>query len=292
MQLEISGLSPGGNETIIAHERVFDCVRVPISRYFIEEQSAGYVEQVGFLAADDFSPGKPVDLEMMGQELCIGGVRSAAALLFFLKNNPDPITVRCAGNDVVCENRTLKRDDVRRCMTKAILDIDPEIEQLHGATLVRLKGIVHLLVEVDQKQDLGDKTLDDHFRLMDEHAAYIEQDPAVGSIFYQKRGCAGGDGQPCKTYEINPFVRVNDTETDLHENGCGTGSVALIANVAAGAGKPESFSVLQPSEFTYSLDTIPDSDGSMTVSLDGEVTSPIYRQKWVVPAEKLKSEPA
>ena len=79
MIVDFTKLSPGGNDTIIVQSPVPAAKRATLARTLMSNQYVGG-EQVGYLTP---APASGIDarLDMMGGELCVNGLRSAATVV-------------------------------------------------------------------------------------------------------------------------------------------------------------------------------------------------------------------
>lgn len=236
MIINFTKLSPGGNDTIIVQSAVPAAERAEIARTLMSSPYVGG-EQVGYLT---LAPSSGIDarLDMMGGELCVNALRSAATVL---ASDSKKTSVRLAssGTDEVFEFVSVPEKGAY--YTSITLNLNPRIKLLaEGTLLVHLDGISHLLCEFAPEATV--EPLNVFAELRERYNSELAMLPAFGIIPFQRRK----DG-----YEIFPVVYVRETDTVIPETGCGSGSVALALSMTDGNG---SCSVFQPSGYPYKVE--------------------------------------
>lgn len=195
------------------------------------------VDQVGFL---DITKNK---LEMSGGEFCVNAARSAAVVLFEIKNinkfefimsgfkNKIQANVEKNSNktyEVTCKfpNLKIKSKNVSVMNKKAVL--------------VDLGGIVHIIIDSDFPKN-NYKTI--HQKIMRELNIYSRK--AVGVCWINSIN---------KKTIINPVVWVRDVDSLFYEKSCGSASIATAKvvnkkNITQATG--QAINVFFESKYTY-----------------------------------------
>jgi diaminopimelate epimerase len=252
MIIDFTKLSPGGNDTIIVQSAVPTTERAGIVRTLMSSPYVGG-EQVGYLTLAPVS-GIDARLDMMGGELCVNGLRSAATVVASQAAKTN-LRLTSSGTDEVFEFVSIPKKGA--WYTSITLNLAPRIKQLAERILiVHLDGISHLLCEFAPEAKIEPMNIFADLRQKyDKELATL---PAFGIIPFQRRK----DG-----YEIFPVVYVRETDTIIPETGCGSGSVALALSMTDGDG---SCSVFQPSGCPYQVDVTHET-GRTTVTLGSDV---------------------
>lgn len=236
MIIDFTKLSPGGNDTIIVQSPVPAAERAGIARTLMSSPYVGG-EQVGYLTLAPVS-GIDARLDMMGGELCVNGLRSAATVVASQTAKTN-LRLASSGTDEVFEFVSVPQKGAY--YTSITLNLNPRIKLLtEGTLLVHLDGISHLLCEFAPEATV--ESLNVFAELRQRYDSELAMLPAFGIIPFQRRK----DG-----YEIFPVVYVRETDTVIPETGCGSGSVALALSMTEGNG---SCSVFQPSGCPYQVD--------------------------------------
>lgn len=255
MIIDFTKLSPGGNDTIIVRSAVVAAKRAGIARTLMSSPYVGG-EQVGYLT---LAPASGIDarLDMMGGELCVNALRSAAALIttergyrgmvrLLSSGSPDPLLcyVHSTGSSAYV------RLDMPCALTIERLDED--------TALVDFGGIMHFVCTSGGNflSDSGKIFAD----LRQRYAQRIETSPACGLIVVSET-------QGRKS--IQPLVYVRATETVIPETACGSGSIAA-AVIERMQGGSRYLSLLQPSGTTFDLD-VEQAESSWVVKIGSPV---------------------
>lgn len=290
-----SKVIPGGNPTIIVHAP--DGAQQPFSRplgavaaSLMDPLHIG-AEQVGVL----YAGGVP-HLEMMGGEFCVNATRAAAVLLAMDgvlaeeggalrgeirvsgSKNPVPVVVcrnaheaeaaaQCAvGAAGGREAQALQRIDLLAPYCAALMACDGQSLQVTrpepGATLVRMPGMSHLLLDAAihsfpgaQKPGWQEAAFAWRTKL-----GLLEED-ASGVVWYESAPEPGGicakneSPDTPRVMSIHPAVYVRASQSEHLETACGSATLALAAMLRGKDGKLPRLSVMQPGG--QSLDVIP-----------------------------------
>jgi histidine racemase len=206
----------------------------------------GAVEQVGYLQTS-LVDGVDGNLEMMGGELCVNALRSAAAWIAAEREGPGTVRLLCSGatEPFVCQVRPIDS-----CQSYVSLSSrwNIALERLKKNTfLVSLGGISHFvwLNSGTSRQQLQQRFAEFRSR----YAKRLAGIPAYGIISVSRRN---------ECLSIDPLVYVVVTDTLVPETACGSGSIAaaLVECVMSGS---RYTSVLQPSGTTFDLEMRPSS---------------------------------
>ncbi len=300
-------LYPGGNPTVLLPEgQHLPAASGPeqrIQRAAIANalMKTGHLaaEQVGFV---DFA-GSPPHLEMMGGEFCVNACRSAAlvfalsGLLPIKRQAPDGTPLAWAGNiSASGSERPLAvkvaaqfdadptpgtPPDLKN-YTAAVAVPLPEtaagatpfpLETIApGATLVRVPGIAHLLL------DMAEHPLPQEWQAAAvswRQRCGLDNEEAVGVVWHNREGSG-------ETRCIHPAVWVRDTDSLVMETACGSGSLALALMALRDEGTT-ALSVLQSSGETLQVHVTKDAawiDGLVRVMAQGMayITNDILHQ--------------
>ena len=236
MIVDFTKLSPGGNDTIIVQSPVPAAKRATLARTLMSNQYVGG-EQVGYLTP---APASGIDarLDMMGGELCVNGLRSAATVVASQTAKTN-LRLSSSGTDEIFKFVSVPQKGAY--YTSITLNLNPQIKELEENTvLVHLDGISHLLCEFGQQTPIDPtKVFAELRRRYDSELAALS---AFGIIpFHVYRN----------GYRIYPVVCVRETNTVIPETGCGSGSVALTLSMTNGNC---SCSIFQPSGYLYQVD--------------------------------------
>lgn len=290
-----SKVIPGGNPTIIIHasgdaQQAFSSPLGLVAARLMDPMHIG-AEQVGVLCVG----GEPY-LEMMGGEFCVNATRAAAVLLALDgllaekdgalrgeirvsgSTSPVPVVVcrnaqeveaaeqGAGGKAVGQEPQGLQQSDLLAPYSAALMACDGQSLQVsreeRGATLVRMPGMSHLLLDAAihpfpgvekpgwQKAAFAWRT----------KLGLLEED-ASGVVWYE--GGAEPGGAPARgesadaprVMSIHPAVYVRASQSEHLETACGSATLALAAMLRDKDGKLPRLSVMQPGG--QSLDVIP-----------------------------------
>jgi len=236
MTINFTKLSPGGNDTIIVQSPVPADERATLARTLMSSPYVGG-EQVGYLTLAPIS-GIDARLDMMGGELCVNGLRSAATVVASQTAKTN-LRLASSGTDEIFEFSSVPQKGAY--YTSITLNLNPRSKPLgEGTLLVHLDGISHLLCEFAPEATV--EPLNVFTELRERYDSELALLPAFGIIPFQRRK----DG-----YEIFPVVYVRETDTVIPETGCGSGSVALALSMTDGDGL---CSVFQPSGCPYKVE--------------------------------------
>lgn len=217
-------LSPGGNTTLLLLDENFSPQeRTAIAAEVLDPLHL-HAEQVGFV---DLTIPR---LEMAGGEFCLNATRALGALLGLtawearpalerlaalrwrgtarVSGMPAPALLEVSG-DAAC---------IPEVDTAVFLDLPSSVPcetVAPGATLVRLPGIVHLLLDRTQHPFPDDwRAASAQWRRRFD----LEKEPAAGCVWWH----AAGD-----VLHADPVVRVNEPYSLCRETSCGSGALAL-----------------------------------------------------------------
>lgn len=214
-------------------------------------------EHVGFLSFPDNSASDG-RLDMMGGELCINALRSAATLLG-IERNKQIIRLESSGTDEIFDCRVVGSGKKRN--SSIAFSLCPLITYLEsGVSIVRLDGIAHILIEYPKDVDIENPE-SIFVTISEKFAQELTLFPAFGIIPFQP----WEDG-----YRIFPVVYVRSTNSLVLETGCGSGSVALAMSILDRSRSSGRIIVYQPSGSSYCLDVLMKAAGAR-VSLESEV---------------------
>lgn len=225
MKLTFQVADPAGNTTIL--------VKTPVPRE--EHQSVAakllsiselHAEQVGFVAPPEYDG--VIRLNMMGGEFCGNAMRSVglfyASAQGFRRARKFPVEI--SGYD---KSLTVQVNPLTHQVTAEM----PLPEQIvkhdlfrEPARVVVLPGIVHGITQT--QQEISQEQVKGTLRALAEEFHV----PAAGVMFWQFR-----------EKSMRPAVYVRDTDSLYFENSCASGSTAVAAWNAIGAGKDGSFSL-------------------------------------------------
>ena len=193
--------NPGGNKTLLIDNCSNDIRRdryADIANKFMIFDPT--LEQVGFM---EVGACHPFRLEMMGGELCVNALSCAGYWAFNMTGLRSHI-IESAGADYKTE--LCDHDNV--CL---YFDKVPSYIALDEALfLVEMDGIVHFV----QEGDLSPNEMRAVFcRIRQAYQSIIERFPAAAFIMV--------DGDI-----LTPLVWVRDTDTEIFEHACGSGTIA------------------------------------------------------------------
>lgn len=200
--------NPCGNITGFVVAPVYPGYRKAYTDCIIEQIDKD-VEQVGFISPA--YEGAPLRMDMMGGEFCANATRAYGLYSagFYDTDGLVDIEVYVSGH----QGTTDVIADVKNQKAYVALDAPIGRENLtidgKDCTLIKLHGISHLVVEVEEDRDFVDKALE---VLKKDH-----KDEAYGVLFFNK-----------DKLEMIPYVYVEGSETLFREGSCGSGTVAVV----------------------------------------------------------------
>lgn len=200
--------NPCGNITGFVVAPVYPGYRKAYTDCIIEQIDKD-VEQVGFISPA--YEGAPLRMDMMGGEFCANATRAYGLYSagFYDTDGLVDIEVYVSGH----QGTTDVIADVKNQKAYVALDAPIGRENLtidgKDCTLIKLHGISHLVVEVEEGRDFVDKALE---VLKKDH-----KDEAYGVLFFNK-----------DKLEMIPYVYVEGSETLFREGSCGSGTVAVV----------------------------------------------------------------
>ncbi|MCK9324787.1 MAG: hypothetical protein M0P69_04760 [Bacteroidales bacterium] len=256
MDLKVAKVLPGGNPTIIVETAVAPTERANVATVLM---SNNYLcaEQVGFLVPPHNPQKADMRLEMMGDELCINALRSAAALLYSRNQSKPLIRLESSGFNGVLECFNEMRDET--LVTDIRLKIPLVIDQNDDSVTVTLDGITHLVRKVEQLP--SDSEAKDEFRSFMQANAQLDSIPACGFMPYVETE---------DHITLKPLVYVRDTESMIFETGCGSGSIAVA--LAKFNGETQCTQILQPSGELYVVNVNQTEHHAVAVHLSSHVS--------------------
>lgn len=268
MKLHFIKCNPTENMTILVMDPVPVELKAEIATRLLAQNHL-HAEQVGFVEKPhDPNNGSVVRLQMMGGEFCANATRSLAAVLAFKgfpaqKAEEEGVLYRLqvSGVEHPVDCRVLKLSGKENTyVSEARLPLPVKWETMilmHGAKsvtgeLVVFPGISHLIVnknEIDNPEEF--------FRLVKKQLS-DQQDDAIGVMFYDSS----------RSY-MEPLVWVRGTDTRYWERGCGSGTAAVGAVLAAQKQGNVRKQIFQPGG---ALEITAEWQGAVTaLSLSGEV---------------------
>ncbi|MDK7355720.1 hypothetical protein QP518_08155 [Peptoniphilus harei] len=200
--------NPCGNITGFVVAPVYPGYRKAYTDCIIEQIDKD-VEQVGFISPA--YEGAPLRMDMMGGEFCANATRAYGLYSagFYDTDGLVDIEVYVSGH----QGTTDVIADVKNQKAYVALDAPIGRENLTIAgkdcTLIKLHGISHLVVEVEEDRDFVDKAL--------EVLKKDYKDEAYGVLFFNK-----------EMLEMIPYVYVEGSDTLFREGSCGSGTVAVV----------------------------------------------------------------
>lgn len=263
--LPFSKWSPGGNTTLLFPAAGIS--EVSASRLASAALSSAFLcgEQAGFLDMERRH------LHMAGGEFCVNASRAAAILLSL-----GPNTKHLDGSSAVRVTLTVSgwetpvscvvRGAAPHWRVEAVLRLPPVVPEAlsAGICLVRLPGISHLLLERDAPLAA------DHAEAgMLRHRYGLDAEPAAGVIWWRRQG---------EYLEMLPLVRVRDAGTEVVENACGSGALALALHLARSGRRHCSVSQPGGSALEVRLFT---REGASMAGVDGPVDMVARGQVWL-----------
>jgi histidine racemase len=243
MKLKFFKCNPTENMTVLVMDPVADGL-IPEVAARLMSASHLHAEQVGFVS-EPASSEKGIDmkLQMMGGEFCANAARSLAAIMAFKDLNGSKsemggtvYQLKLSGVDtaVACEVLPAEKPGTFRSQLSMPLPLKIQTQTIRHlgrsicGSLVTFPGIVHFVVEgslVDEQVSF--------FQAVKEQISGKHE--ALGIMFYD-------DGQ---SY-LEPLVWVRSTDTLIWEKGCGSGTAAVGAALAARARKSLCREIRQP----------------------------------------------
>ncbi len=233
---------PGGNETAIVKTPVERGSQAAVANMILGQYSS--VEQVGYLELPREGTAD-VHLQMMGGEFCGNAARSAA-FLFCNQTGKQNVALTVSGFAGVVEASATAETAGISLSGKFIR----RVQKCAEGVLVDLDGIRHIVVRKN-------------FNPVQLIEQYKESFPAVGVITLQETQ---------KGPSIDPLVWVRETNTSVHESGCGSGSIAAAICLQRKLPFQESFSILQPSGEAYEIVLQQKEGVTQRITLGGKVS--------------------
>ncbi|MDD4843164.1 MAG: hypothetical protein PHU31_02385 [Anaerotignum sp.] len=237
MEIEFIKTSPTENMTILVETLVPEEQQLAVAQKLIAYNSV-YAEQAGFIQAPKDKRAAKA-LRMMAGEFCGNATLSLAAWLMEQKNMPvggcETLLLEISGAEelVPCEIQREEQGYFGKIDMPLPISIKWEEFQLEKETLhlpvVRFEGIWHVIV---QREIWGEAA-----KTKAEQAAVIwtEKMPeAFGILLWDE-----------KTRQLEPLVCLKGTSI-IWERGCGSGTSAIGAFLAAEAGKDVSLQLKEP----------------------------------------------
>lgn len=200
--------NPCGNITGFVVAPVYPGYRKAYTDCIIEQIDKD-VEQVGFISPA--YEGAPLRMDMMGGEFCANATRAYGLYSagFYDTDGLVDIEVYVSGH----QGTTDVIADVKNQKAYVALDAPIGRENLTIAgkdcTLIKLHGISHLVVEVEEDREFVDKAL--------EVLKKDYKDEAYGVLFFNK-----------EMLEMIPYVYVEGSDTLFREGSCGSGTIAVV----------------------------------------------------------------
>lgn len=238
-------LSPGGNPTILVDDASIAALpageRALIANALLHPDHLG-ADQVGFLSFRGELP----HMEMMGGELCVNAVRSAAAVLAgkgLPRKNPSGrwegmLSTSGAAAPLMITAREISPGIVHETAVALPRPPDEAVRVLgKNEILVRLPGITHLLLDTAGRAFPADPLAAARKKRLEHN---LETENAAGVIWHAQ--CGG-------RHAILPVVHVAATESSVIESACGSASLALALALAPEGG----LCVSQPSGHALSV---------------------------------------
>jgi diaminopimelate epimerase len=222
--------SPCGNDTALVEGINFSQALKKTINDEIMKREAN-VEQVGFV--DNVGTPK---LIMAGGEFC--GNASRCAAYQYLKGLAGEIRIEVSGAEGFLK---VGVDEAGNAWSQMPIDSgDDVITALEpGIDKVKMKGIIHIIVEVEQARPyLEDKKRIKESAMKIIKRNLIEQSEAVGVIFLEEID---------QQLKIHPVVWVKSIDTLFYETSCGSGTVALGILKSMNLNASQDIDVLQPS---------------------------------------------
>ena len=242
--------------TLLVLDPVPQSLSADVSRLIMQESHL-HAEQVGFAEADTETQNTSYKrLLMPGGEFCANAVRSLAAYMAFkecpgspcYKENPVYL-IETSGVREPVECTVFRTDREGIFISRARLPLPEAVismEILHHktitvyATLVIFPGITHLVADpsvINNKEDFFLEARDQIGRCLNKNENCAEQD-----MLRQPRNSLSGPAQYkalgimyynyTESY-LEPLVWVRETDTLVWERGCGSGTAAVGAAIAA-----------------------------------------------------------
>ncbi|MDR0423314.1 MAG: hypothetical protein LBH46_01855 [Rickettsiales bacterium] len=238
-------ISPSGNDTIIVNSPVSRDEQREISLLLLDKHKNA--EQVGFLEQG----GKR--LQMAGGEFCCNASRAFG--FFLLEGRDGKVEFEVSGTTfpVICEVKNEKS----KIKLDVNLSFNDLIEEKDGATLVKLDGIVHLVIE---NTSLLYKDADKDYAnfLLEEFG--LKREIASGILFVDEN-------------KLTPFVYVKKINTLYAETACGSGSIATAIYKTYKNYKTTNniFNLRQPSGQSLEISLIIENNFVESAFVDGKV---------------------
>lgn len=240
MEIRFVKMNPAQNMTVLVESEVERGHHERVAQELMSYGSV-FAEQVGFIE-------KPINqealarLQMMGGEFCGNATMSLAAFLASEKHLPSDetaqILLESSGLDGLVAVSVRPEEGQVRCWLElpppvAISDVTLKSgDSLYQATMVDFDGIIHFVLPFEPvvEEDMRSWAEANLINWAKDYRA-----EAVGLILFNQEKCS-----------INPLVLVKPTATLIWERGCGSGSAAVGAVMAAKAQNFISSEVSQP----------------------------------------------
>lgn len=262
MEVKFIKASPTENMTLLIETPVAREKQLAVAERLIAYGSV-YAEQAGYIEEAE-NPAAEKRLQMMAGEFCGNASLSLAAWLAQKKNLPigekTEITLEVSGAEALvrCE---MKREAEHRFLGRVAMPLPQTIEKraftLDGErielTAVVFAGITHILVPASLWGENAAKKA--------EHAARVwakELPPVFGLLLFDE-----------KEKSLKPLVEVGDVSL-IWERGCGSGTSAVGAYLAAREKKDVTVSLKQPGGVMHA--TVSYQNGAVTkIEITGSV---------------------
>lgn len=264
MKLEFVKLNPTQNMTLLVTTPVPRKRHVSVAEQLMDYGSV-YAEQVGFLEKASLD-GARLRLQMMGGEFCGNATMSAGAYLAFQDNLADgasaeyPLEVSGAEGVVRCLIRR-KENAYEGTVKMPPPENIREVSFADGfcCPVVVLPGIAHAIVPAAQMNR------DEAEKCISQWCAELNQE-AFGILLV-------------KNDAIEPLVYVRETDSAVWERGCGSGTAALGAYLAAQKKEDISLKLCQPGG-TISVD-VRYANGVSGIKITGLVKIAAMGTAWI-----------
>ena len=233
MEIQFAKINPTQNMTIIVLSPTERAQQPGLAEKLMAYESVN-AEQAGFLEAATL-PGARARLQMMGGEFCGNATMSLAAYFAHCDGLQQGET-RVYPLEISGADEILRCDICKKANAFAASVSMPLPEKIESVTLpdgrvypaVFFPGIVHLIISGDQMDEKSAETV------IAGWCDVLDAD-ALGILLVND-----------DYSEIKPIVYVRATGSSVWERGCGSGSAAIGAYLAAKEGKNLSVSISQP----------------------------------------------
>ncbi|MDR3255767.1 MAG: hypothetical protein LBT31_09390 [Synergistaceae bacterium] len=251
-EIKFVKMNPTENTTILVESPVPLERHAEVARALMSDVSV-CAEQTGFIERPKNDEAW-ARLQMTGGEFCGNATMSLAAFLVWrnfsgelAKKNSQKgrerkinVPLEVSGVKGVIECAITPRDGfflgtVRLSAPEGISDMElPIAGSRFVLTVVRLPGITHVIVPLEIFGSSGAVLRESALKAVDDWARILDAE-AFGVMLYDADRCS-----------ITPLVHVRESETTVWERGCGSGSAAVGAYIAAVAKKSVISRVSQP----------------------------------------------